>query len=260
MGVRQLFDLHGRVALVTGGSRGLGLQIAETLVELGARVALVARKADELDAAVAHLAATYGADAVPLACDLSDVRAVAPVVERAIAALGPIDILVNNAGTTWGAATVEHPLEAWQKVVNLNLTATFLVTQEVGKRCMLPRRRGKVINIASILGLVGGGEPNRPATLAYNTSKGGIVSFTRSLAAEWAAYDVNVNAIAPGFFPTRMTKGLLEMIGDAAARKAPLGRIGGPEDLKGATALFASDACAFITGQILAVDGGVTAV
>jgi len=170
--VMKLFDLSGQVALVTGGSRGLGLQIAETLVELGARVALVARKADELDAAVAHLAATYGADAVPLACDLADVRAVAPVVERAIAALGPIDILVNNAGTTWGAATVEHPLEAWQKVVNLNLTATFLVTQEVGKRCMVPRRRGKVINIASVLGLVGGGDKGRPATLAYNTSTG----------------------------------------------------------------------------------------
>jgi NAD(P)-dependent dehydrogenase (short-subunit alcohol dehydrogenase family) len=139
-----------------------GLQIAETLVELGARVALVARKADELDAAVAHLAATFGADAVPLVCDLSDVRAVAPVVERAVAALGPIDILVNNAGTTWGAATVEHPLEAWQKVVNLNLTATFLVTQEVGKRCMLPRRRGKVINIASILGLVGAANRTAP--------------------------------------------------------------------------------------------------
>jgi gluconate 5-dehydrogenase len=260
MGVRQLFDLHGRSALVTGGSRGLGLQIAETLVELGARVALVARKADELDAAVAHLAATYGADAVPLVCDLADVRAVAPVVERAVAALGPIDILVNNAGTTWGAATVEHPLEAWQKVVNLNLTATFLVTQEVGKRCMLPRRRGKVINIASILGLVGGGEPNRPPTIAYNTSKGGVVNFTRSLAAEWAQYNINVNAIAPGFFPTKMTKGLMQLLGDQVAEKAPLKRVGGPEDLKGITALFASDACSFITGQIVAVDGGVTAI
>jgi NAD(P)-dependent dehydrogenase (short-subunit alcohol dehydrogenase family) len=261
MGVRQLFDLGGRTALVTGGSRGLGLQIAETLVELGARVALVARKADELDAAVAHLRDRFGAaNTVPLPCDLADTRAIAPMVGKAVAALGPLDILVNNAGATWGAATVDMPLEAWQKVVNLNLTATFLVTQEVGRRCMVPRRRGKVINIASILGLVGGGDQNRPATLAYNTTKGGIVNFTRSLAAEWAQHDVNVNAIAPGFFPTKMTKGVLEMAGEAVANKAPLRRIGGPEDLKGVTALLASDACAFITGQIIAVDGGVTAV
>ena len=155
---------------------------------------------------------------------------------------------------------VDLPLEAWQKVINLNLTATFLVTREVGSCCMIPRRRGKVINIASILGLVASDNPDRPATLAYNTSKGGIVSFTRALAAEWARYDINVNAIAPGFFPTKMTKGLLEMIGDAAAQHAPLRRLGGPEDLKGLTALLASDASSFITGQIVAVDGGVTAV
>jgi gluconate 5-dehydrogenase len=261
MGVKQLFDLGGRTALVTGGSRGLGLQIAEALVELGARVALVARKADELDAAVAHLHDRFGATGtVPLRCDLADTAAIAPMVEQAVSALGPLDILVNNAGATWGAATIDMPLEAWQKVVNLNLTATFLVTQAVGRRCMVPRRRGKVINIASILGLVGGGDQNRPATLAYNTTKGGIVNFTRSLAAEWAQHDVNVNAIAPGFFPTKMTKGVLEMAGDAVAQKAPLRRIGGPEDLKGVTALLASDACAFITGQIIAVDGGVTAV
>ena len=261
MGVRELFDLTGRTALVTGGSRGLGLQMAEALCELGAHVALVARKPDELDAARAHLAERCGGrDAVTLPCDLADSAAIGPLVERAVAALGPIDILVNNAGATWGAATVDLPLEAWNKVIGLNLTATFLVTREVGRRCMLPRRRGKVVNIASILGLVGGGDPHRPATLAYNTSKGGIVSFTRALAAEWAQHDINVNAIAPGFFPTKMTRGLLEILGDEAARRAPLQRIGGPQDLKGITALFASDACSFITGQIVAVDGGVTAV
>ncbi|HSV18139.1 MAG TPA: SDR family oxidoreductase [Casimicrobiaceae bacterium] len=261
MGVKRLFDLTGRTALVTGGSRGLGLQIAEALVEQGARVALVARRADELDAALTHLRERYGAsDGVALACDLADADAIAPLVERAVTVLGPLDILVNNAGTTWGAATTDMPLAAWRKVIDLNLTATFLVTQEVGRRCMVPRRRGKIVNIASILGLVGGGDANRPATLAYNTSKGGIVNFTRSLAAEWAQYGINVNAIAPGFFPTKMTRGVLEMIGDDAARKAPLGRIGGAEDLKGVTALFASDACGFITGQIVAVDGGVTAI
>jgi gluconate 5-dehydrogenase len=262
IGVKKLFDLTGRAALVTGGSRGLGLQMAEALGEMGARVALTARKPDELERAAAHLR-TLGVEAVPLACDMSDPAAIAPMVERAVAALGPIDILVNNAGTTWGAATIDHPLEAWRKVIDLNLTAMFLVSQEVGRRCMVPRRKGKVINVASILGLVGGGGggASGPATIAYNTSKGGVVNFTRSLAAEWAQHDINVNAIAPGFFPTKMTKGLLEMLGpEKAAAKAPLNRVGGPEDLKGLTVLFASDACAFITGQIVAVDGGVTAV
>jgi len=250
-------DFTGKRALITGAGGGIGRGIADVLAERGASVAINDVDLDLATAAADALQRAYGSSTVAVQGDVSKRADVERMFEAASTELGPIDILVNNAGTTWGAATVEHPLEAWQKVVNLNLTATFLVTQEVGKRCMVPRRRGKVINIASILGLVGGGEPNRPATLAYNTSKGGIVSFTRSLAAEWAAYDINVNAIAPGFFPTRMTKGLLEMIGDAAARKAPLGRIGGPEDLKGATALFASDACAFITGQVLAVDGGL---
>jgi gluconate 5-dehydrogenase len=255
----KLFDLKGKAALVTGGSRGLGLQMAEALGEMGARVALTARKRDELDAAVKHLAG-LGIKAIPIACDMSDAAAIAPAVETAIKELGDIDILVNNAGTTWGAATVDHPLDAWRKVIDLNLTAMFVTSQEVGKRCMVPRRQGKVINIASILGLVGGGEPNRPATIAYNTSKGGVVNFTRSLAAEWAQYNINVNAIAPGFFPTKMTKGLMQLLGDQVAEKAPLKRVGGPEDLKGITALFASDACSFITGQIVAVDGGVTAI
>jgi gluconate 5-dehydrogenase len=258
MGVRQLFDLAGRTALVTGGSRGLGLQIAEALAEMGVRVALVARKPDELDEAIAHLNERYGSEAVALTCDLADTAAIAPMVERAVDALGSIDILVNNAGTTWGAATLDHPLDAWRKVVDLNLTAMFAVTQEVGRRSMVPRRRGKVINVASIAGLRGA-EPGRLPTLAYNTTKGGVVNFTRALAVEWAPYGINVNAIAPGLFPTKMAKKLIEQIGDEAANRAPLKRVGGPDDLKGVAVLLASDASAFITGQIIAVDGGVTA-
>jgi NAD(P)-dependent dehydrogenase (short-subunit alcohol dehydrogenase family) len=259
MTVRKLFDLTGRVALVTGGSRGLGLQMAEALGEMGAKVALTARKPAELADAVLHLK-NLGIDSAAVPCDMGNAANIAPAIDQVIKALGPIDILVNNAGTTWGAATEDHPLDAWQKVINLNLTAMFVASQEVGKRCMIPRRKGKIINIASILGLVGGGDPGRPGTIAYNTSKGGVVNFTRSLAAEWAQYDINVNAIAPGFFPTKMTKGIMEMLGDDVAKKAPLKRVGGPEDLKGITALFASDACGFITGQIVAVDGGVVAV
>jgi len=258
MSVRQLFDITERTALITGGSRGLGLQMAEALGEMGARVALVARKRDELEAAAAHLG-SQRVEAFPLVCDMSNTAAIPPMVEQAIAVLGPVDILVNNAGATWGAATLEHPLEAWQKVINLNLTAMFVVCQEVGRRSMVPRHSGKIINIASILGLVGGGESGRPATLAYNTSKAGVINFTRSLAVEWAQYSINVNAIAPGFFPTKMTKGVMEMMGDAVAERAPMKRVGTAEDLKGVTVLLASDACVFITGQIIAVDGGVTA-
>lgn len=260
MGVKQLLDLHGRTALVTGGSRGLGLQIAGALGELGARIVLVARHGDELDAAVAHLATSESIEAVPLVCDLSNALAIPPMVAHAERIVGPIDILVNNAGVTWGAATVDLPLAAWQKVIDVNLTAMFVVTQEVGRRSMVPRRSGKVINVASVRGLGGGNsDDRRPATLAYNTSKGGVVNFTRALAVEWGCHNINVNAIAPGLFPTRMTRGILEMMGEDAAKAPPLRRLGGPEDLKGIVAVLASDAGRFITGQIIAVDGGVTA-
>ena len=256
---RTRYDLRNRTVLVTGGTRGLGLELARQAGLAGARVAICGRDSDTLARARENLSGT-GMAALALTCDVSDRHQVAELVRSVHTDLGPIDVLINNAGTTWGAATIDHPLEAWQKVVDLNLTAMFVVCQEVGRRSMLPRRQGKIINIASILGLVGGGDPGRPATLAYNTTKGGVVNFTRSLAAEWAPYNINVNAIAPGFFPTKMTKGVMEMMGEAVAEKAPLKRVGGPEDLKGLTVLLASEAGAFITGQIVAVDGGVTAV
>jgi gluconate 5-dehydrogenase len=232
--------------------------MAEALGELGAKVAITARKPNELDEAGKHLSA-MGIEALPIVCDMADLAAIPPMVERVIATLGPVDILINNAGTAWGAATVDHTLEAWNKVMTLNLTAMFVVTQEVGRRCMVPRKQGKIINITSIQGLTGF-YPETAATLAYNTSKGGVVNFTRTLAYEWAQYNINVNAIAPGFFPTKMTKAILSEMGDETANLAPLKRVGGPEDLKGITAVFASDACAFITGQTIAIDGGLTAI
>jgi gluconate 5-dehydrogenase len=257
MSVKQLFDLGGRVALITGGSRGLGLQMGEALGELGAKLAITARKRDELDAAVAHLA-RQGITAVPFVCDLGDPKAAGPMVGAVLKQFGQIDILVNNAGATWGAPTVDHPLEAWNKVMNLNLTGAFLVTQAVGKLSMIPKGKGRVINIASIAGLRGH-DPGMMATLAYNASKGGMVNMTRALASEWARHGITVNAIAPGFFPSKMTKGTLEKAQAAIEAHTPLGRVGGPEDLKGVAALLASDASAYITGQIIAVDGGVTA-
>ena len=252
--------LQGKVALVTGASKGIGAAIALELAAQGAAVAVNYSGSKAGAEKVVNEIKQAGGKAIVVQANVADPDSIGPLINTVVKQLGPIDILVNNAGTTWGAATVDHPLDAWQKVLNLNLTAMFLMSQEIGRRCMVPRCSGRIINIASILGLVGGGDPGRPATIAYNTSKGGVVNFTRSLAAEWAQYNINVNAIAPGFFPTKMTKGIMEMLGDAVADKAPLKRVGGPEDLKGVVALFASDAGSFITGQTLAVDGGVTII
>jgi gluconate 5-dehydrogenase len=256
--INQLFDLTGRIALVTGGSRGLGLQIAEALGDAGAQVMLTARKADELEAACAQLQAR-GIDARWVAADASTPEGVARIVDETCERLGDIDILVNNAGATWGAPAEDHPLEAWDKVMDLNVRAVFLISQAVGRRCMIPRGAGRIVNVASIAGLSGNG----PAmtTLAYNTSKGAVINFTRALAGEWGRHGITVNALAPGFFPSRMTRGTLARLGeDALAAKAPLRRLGDDDDLKGAAVLFASAAGKHITGQILAVDGGVSAV
>ena len=257
MSVKKLLDLTGRIALVTGGSRGLGLQIAEGLGEMGAKLALTARKADELDEAREHLAG-QGIEALALPCDLSQPEQIAPMLAKLLERSGRVDLLVNNAGATWGAPAEEHPLEAWQKVVNLNLTGTFLVTQAVGKRSMIPNRYGRIVNVASIAGLRGN-PVGMLKTLAYNTTKGGLVNFTRALAAEWGEHGITVNAIAPGFFPSKMSKGVLERIGEKIVAHSPLHRLGGDEDLKGVVALLASDASRHITGQIIAVDGGASA-
>ncbi len=256
---QQLFDLTGRTALVTGGSRGLGLQIAEALGEQGAKIVISARKQNELDEAVAHLSAR-GIDASAIAADLSLESAVQPLVTEAMQRLGHIDILVNNAGASWGAPAEDHPIEAWDKVMNLNIRSIFMLSQAVGKASMIPRKYGRIVNVASIAGLFGNG-PDSMQTIAYNTSKGAVVNFTRTLAGEWGRYNITVNAVAPGFFPSKMTKGLLDRLGrDEIASHAPLQRLGDDEDLKGAALLFASDAGKHITGQILAVDGGVSAV
>jgi gluconate 5-dehydrogenase len=256
--VMQLFDLSGQTALVTGGSRGLGLQIAEALGEAGARVVLTARKAVELEAAVAQLAGR-GINATGIAADASDPAQIDAVVAQAMSRLDQrIDILVNNAGATWGAAAEDYPIAAWDKVMNLNIRSLFLFAQAVGKASMIPRRHGRIINTASIAGLSGS---KTMKFIAYGTSKGAVVNFTRSLAGEWGPYGITVNAIAPGMFPSRMTRGTIEHFGvDKLAASAPLGRVGDDDDLKGAALLFASAAGKHITGQILAIDGGVSAV
>jgi len=256
--VQSLFDLTGRTALVTGGSRGLGLQIAEALGEAGARVVVSARKAAELEAAVAALK-ERGVQADWIAADSSQPAEVQRLADEAIGRFGHVDILVNNAGATWGAPAEDHPLEAWDKVMNLNVRAIFLLSQAVGKASMIPRRRGRIVNVASIAGL--SGNTGGMTTVAYNTSKAAVLNFTRALAGEWGVHGINVNALAPGFFPSRMTAGLLAQVGvDTMRAHAPLRRLGDDEDLKGAALLLASDAGKHITGQLIAVDGGVSAV
>ena len=256
--VSQLFDLKGKTALVTGGSRGLGLQMAHALGEAGARIMLSSRKAGDLEEAAAELQAA-GIDARWIAADCSREEDIRRLGDETLQRMGDIDILVNNAGATWGAPAEDHPVAAWDKVMNLNIRGYFILCQHVAKISMIPRRSGRIINLASIAGL--GGNPPELTMIAYNTSKGAVVNFTRTLGAEWGKYNINVNAICPGFFPSKMTAGVLETLGeDKLAAHAPLLRLGGDEDLKGVTLLFASDAGKHITGQWLAVDGGVSVI
>jgi len=257
MSVKELFQLDGRVALVTGGSRGLGLQMAEALGEMGCKVVISARKAAELDDAQAHLRA-HGIEAKTIVSDLQQFDRIPALVDEVLAAHGQVDILVNNAGATWGAPAEDYPDEAWHKVMNLNVTAPFFLTREIGRRSMIPRKRGKIVNIASIAGLKG--TPAGMTTIAYNTSKAAMINFTRTLATEWGRYGINVNAICPGFFPTKMAAGLLDKIGESTIARTPLGRLGGDEDLKGALVFFASDASRHVSGQYLAVDGGISSL
>lgn len=257
VGVKALFQLDGRIALVTGGSRGLGLQMAEALGEMGCKLALCARKPDELADARAHLQA-LGVEVLATPGDLQQFERIPALVDQVLERFGAIDILVNNAGATWSAPAEEYPDAAWHKVMNLNASAPFFLAREVGRRSMIPRQYGKIINIASIAGLRG--SSSGVHTVAYNTSKAAAINLTRALASEWGRFNINVNAICPGFFPSRMSAGLLEKISESVIARSPLHRLGGDEDLKGAVVFLASEASRHITGQALVVDGGSSIV
>ena len=253
MSVKELFKIEGKVALITGGSRGLGLQIAEALGEMGCKLAIAARKEGELAETKKYLEG-LGYPVVAIPSNLSNFEHIPQLVDAVIEHFGPIDILVHNAGATWGAPAEDYPDDAWHKVMDLNINAMFFLSREVGRRCMIPAQSGKIINVASIAGLRGTGKGVN--TIAYNTSKAAAINFTRTLAAEWGKYNINVNAICPGFFSSKMADGLMEKLGDAVIARIPLERIGGEEDLKGLAVLLASQAGRHITGQAIAVDGG----
>lgn len=253
MHVKELFDLTGKVAIVTGGGRGLGQQIAEGFAEAGANVVVCSRNLDTC-VEVSEGLKKLGVESIALKCDITNPEDVKNVVGRTMDQFGRIDILVNNSGATWGATAEEMPLEAWQKVINVNVTGTFIMSQAVGK-VMLEQNSGKIINIASVAGLQGS-NPKIMNAIGYNTSKGAIITFTKDLAVKWGPHGIYVNAIAPGFFPTRMSKTLIDQGGDAILEGTPLRKYGSEHDLKGVALFLAAPASDFVTGDVVVVDGG----
>ena len=250
--MNDLFDLSGKVAIVTGGGSGIGRQMAHGLAEAGAELVLCARKVERCEEAAAEMPTR----ALALPVDVTDEDSVGAMVGRAVHEFGRVDILVNNAGTVWGAAPEDLPLRGWQKVVDVNLTGVFLCARAVG-RVMIEKGGGKIVNIASVAGLHGA-----PAevvnALPYHATKGGVIALTRDLAWKWARYGINVNAIAPGWFPSDMANFVIERSPQLAER-IPLGRFGGPDDLKGAVVFLSSGASGYVTGHTLVVDGGQSA-
>lgn len=258
MGVLDLFKLDGKTAIITGGGRGLGAQIAQGFAEAGlANIVLCSRNVAACEEVGKILEATFGTKTLALACDVTKPEDVKNVVEKTVEQFGTIDILVNNSGASWGASVESMPKEAWDKVININVTGTFLMSQEVG-RVMIEKKSGKIINLASIAGF--GGTPEFMQTIGYNTSKGAVITFTKDLAVKWGQHNIHVNAIAPGFFPTKMSNQLIEMGKEQIMAVTPLKRLGNEEDLKGAAVFLASRASDYVTGDVLTVDGGASAL
>jgi len=254
--VKTLFDLAGRVSVVTGGATGLGLQMATALAEAGSNIVVCSRKLENCEA-VAHQLEKLGAQALAVACDVTKPEQIEAMRDATLKRFGRVDVLVNNAGRAWSAPPEEMPLERWQQVFDLNITAPFLCAQALGRE-MIRQKRGKIINIASVAGLVGR-NPRNYNSVAYSASKGALVNFTRDLAVKWAQHNIQVNCICPGFFVTPLNQKLYERNKESIDRDIPLGRTGGPDDLKGLAVLLASDASNFMTGAIIPVDGGAFA-
>jgi gluconate 5-dehydrogenase len=258
MHVRELLDLDGRVAIVTGGGSGIGRQLAEGLAEAGASLVLCARRAERCEEAAAELTRSLGVRALGLACDVRDPAQVEALVQTARRELGRLDVLINNAGTAWVASPEETPIDGWQKVVDVNLTGTFLCSQAAGRVLIEQGEGGKIVNVASVVGLRGA-RPEVLDAVAYTASKGGVVALTRDLACKWARHRITVNALAPGWFPTELTEGVLADREQMLVDGTPLARLGRADDLKGVAVFLASRASDFVTGHTLVVDGGWSA-
>ncbi|NSL51685.1 SDR family oxidoreductase [Calidifontibacillus erzurumensis] len=256
MHVKELFDLKDQVALITGGGRGLGKQIAEAYAEMGCHLALCSRKKEVCEETAEIFRNKYNVIAKSYELDVTNESMVEDVVNQVLEDFGKIDILVNNSGATWGAPVEEMPLEAWNKVLNVNVTGTFLMSRAVGRH-MIERKSGKIINIASAAGLTVR-PPEITNTIGYTTSKAAVIHFTKDLAIKWARHNIHVNAIAPGMFRTKMTKGTLEQKEKEILERIPLRKIGDENMLKGAALYLATKASDFVTGTVLSVDGGST--
>jgi NAD(P)-dependent dehydrogenase (short-subunit alcohol dehydrogenase family) len=255
--VLDLFDLTGKTAIVTGGATGIGRQMAGALADLGASLVLCGRNEERCADVAEELSAAYGGRCLGLRCDVTDPDEVEAMAAATRGAYGRIDILVNNAGTAWGGPAETTPLRGWQKVVDVNLTGVFLCAQAVG-RVMIAQRSGKIVNIASITGLRGE-PPEVLDAIAYSSTKGAVIAFTRDLAWKWARHGIGVNAIAPGWFPSDLSRPVLERAGERLTDGIPMGRLGGDGDLRGAVAYLASAASDYVTGHTLVVDGGASA-
>jgi gluconate 5-dehydrogenase len=256
MGIQSMFDLTEKTAIVTGGGRGLGEQIALAYAEAGANVVVCSRKLEACQE-VSEKLKEKNVLSLAMKCDVTNPEDVNHVVDATLKEFGQIDILVNNSGATWGARFAEMPLDKWQKVFNVNANGTFLFSQAVAKH-MVERKQGKIINMASVAGLKGSPEGIMD-TVGYNASKGAIISFTRDLGVKLAPKNIQVNAIAPGWFPTKMSKGLLDSVGDAFLAVTPAKRFGRDEDIQGVALFLASKASDYIIGQTIVVDGGQSA-
>ncbi|RSK27522.1 glucose 1-dehydrogenase [Bacillus sp. HMF5848] len=256
MNNQQLFSLKGKTAIVTGGGRGLGRQIVEAYAEAGANVVICSRNIEACQE-LSNSLKEKGMHSLAVSCDVSKQEDIDTVVDKTINEFGRIDILVNNSGTSWGAPALEMPVDKWDKVMDINLKAVFLFSKAVGK-IMKEQQSGKIINIASIAGL-GGQDPRVMDAIGYAASKGAVITFTKDLAVKLAPYNVHVNAIAPGFFPTRMAKPILDYSGQKILERTPAGRFGSEDDMKGPALFLASAASDYVFGHVLVVDGGTSA-
>lgn len=271
--IKELFDLSGKTAIVTGGSRGIGVEMAEALAEAGANLMLCARREEWLSETVEEFRAN-NYNVAGKVCDVSNADDVQAVVDETVKQFGKVDILINNAGISWGAMPEDMPLAQWQKVLDVNLTGCFLMAQAVGKEMLsrvpkmranhideetsfeAPKSIGSIINIASIAGLTS--SANGPFYAGYVASKAGLIGLTRELAASWGRKGIRVNAIAPGFFHSRLADKVIDIYERSIQENNVIPRVGDEGELKGITVFLASDASSYITGQTIAVDGGMT--